>query len=103
MPTVYAYTDPYVAPQVTMEREARAIADVAAYGVFTEAMTERLVRLRTYTITCQESQRAPEDLWGTKAAQYAREFRDLLPLARAASATSATDGFSVVSIPLERA
>lgn len=103
MPTVYAYTDPYVAPQVTQERETRAIADVSAYGSFTAAMTERLVRLRAYVLACQESQRAPDDLWSTKAAQYAKEFNALLPLARAATADANDTAAMFLSVPLERA
>jgi hypothetical protein len=103
MPTVYAYTDSYVAPQVTQEREARAIADVAAYGTFSAAMTERLVRLRAYILACQESQRAPDDLWSAKAAQYTKDFAALLPLARATTAAEQGTTPMIGSIPLERA
>jgi hypothetical protein len=105
MPTVYAYTDPYLAPLVTQEREARAIDDVANYGAFPAEYTERLVRLRAYVLTCQESQRAPDDLFSAKLTMYGKEFRELMPLARAAqdAATSETGTGSVFSIPLERA
>lgn len=99
------YADPYLTALVTPEREARAVADVAAYGSFPAAYTERLVRLRAYVLTCQESQRSTDDLFSAKAATYGKEFRELLPLARAAQdATTSPSGAGLIaSIPLERA
>lgn len=105
MPLAYKYDDAYLAPQVTPDREARAVADVAVYGTFPAAWTERLVRARAYVITCQECQRLPDDLFGTKLAQYRREFDSLLPYARTAAAEVAGDptGALFLTIPMERA
>jgi hypothetical protein len=67
----YAYHDPYLLPLVTEERETRAIADVHAYRTdYPADWLERLTRLRAYVITCQESQKAADDLFGVKLAQY---------------------------------
>lgn len=86
MPLSYAYYDPYLAPLVTAEREARALADVQAYRTdYPAEWLERLVRLRAYVITCQESQRTGDDLFSIKLAQYGKEFKDALPLAGAAA------------------
>jgi len=102
----YAYSDGYLAPLVTQDREDRAVADVATYGTFTDAWTERLVRLRAYILVCVESTKSAEDLFAVKLSHYSKEFSRELAMARAA-ATSASSGTtsiaSLVSIPLERA
>ena len=101
----YTYSDAYLAPLITQDRETRAIAEVAAYGTFPADWTERLARLRAYCITCAESQKAPDDLFSAKLATYSKEFRDALPHAQAAQdALTSTSGLGgVFSIPLERA
>lgn len=110
MALVYAYFDPYLQPLVTEERETRALADVNAYrSDYPAAWLERLTRLRAYLITCQESQKAGDDLFGVKLAQYKKEFDQALPLANAAADTAATatgadTGMaSIVSVELYRA
>ena len=110
MALAYTYFDPYLAPLVTEERETRALADVNAYrGDYPAAWLERLTRLRTYLIVCQESQKAADDLFGVKLAQYRKEFDQTLPLANAAAdAASAATGndtgmASFVSVELYRA
>lgn len=108
MALTYAYTDAYLAPLVTEDREARAVADVAAIGTFPTDWTERLVRLRAYVLVCLESAKSPDDLFTAKLAAYRKEWDQALPLARAAqdAATAAAGGVptmaSLVSIPLER-
>lgn len=101
----YNYSDAYLAPLITQDREAQAVADIATYGTFTAEWTERLVKVRAYIITCQESQKSSEDLFSTKLASYRKELEQLLPHARAASeaATGAVGQRSIISIPLERA
>lgn len=101
----YTYADEYLAPLVTDDRETRATADVAVLGTFPDAWQERLVRLRAYILTCQESQAAPDDLFASKLKTYQKEFDALLPAAQAAAdaTTSPTGTGMVYSIPLERA
>lgn len=101
----YTYSDEYLAPLVSEDRETRAKADVAVLGTFSTDWTERLVRLRAYVLTCQDSQQAPDDLFAAKAKTYQAEFDRLLPAAQAAAdaATSVTGTGLVFSIPLERA
>lgn len=108
MSTTYTYSDAYLAPLVTKDREVRAIADVAAYGTFPADWVERLVRLRAYVLVCLESAKAPDDLFTAKLAAYRKEFEQALPLARAAQdavneAAGAPASSSLISIPLERA
>lgn len=105
MALAYAYTDAYLAPLVTQDREDRAIADVAAYGTFPTDWTERLVRLRAYVLVCLESTKSPEDLFTSKLSAYRKEFDQALPLAQAAANAASTTPTiaSLVSIPLERA
>jgi len=110
MATTYLYYDPYLLPLVTAEREARALSDVNAQRAdFPAAWLERLVRLRAYVITCQESQKAADDLFSVKINQYQKEFDKTLPLANAAAdAVIAAAGLtevpmrSFVSIELHR-
>lgn len=110
MATTYTYYDPYLLPLVTVEREARAIADVTAQRAdFPAAWKERLVRLRAYVIVCQESQKTADDLFGIKIIQYQKEYDKTLPLANsAADAAIAAAGLvvppmrSLVSIELHR-
>lgn len=110
MALAYAYHDPYLLPLVTEERETRAIADVHAYRTdYPADWLERLTRLRAYVITCQESQKAADDLFGVKLAQYRKEFDQTLPLANSAADAAAAAGgadpgmSSFVSVELYRA
>ncbi len=101
----YTYADEYLSQLITDDREARATADVALLGTFPAAWLERLVRLRAYILTCQESQAAPDDLFSAKLKHYQKEFDAILPAAQAAAdaETSDTGTGMVFSIPLERA
>lgn len=101
----YTYTDAYLAPLVTPDRETRAIAEVAAFGTFPTEWTERLVRLRAYVLVCLESAKAADDLFTAKLSAYRKEFDLQLPLAKAAQdALTSTSGLGgLFSIPLERA
>ena len=101
----YTYTDGYLAKLITQDREDRATADVAALGTFPAVWTERLIRLRAYVITCQESMQSPDDLFSAKLKTYQKEFDAMLPVAQAAqdATTSTTGTGAVFSIPLERA
>ena len=85
MPLTNAYHDAYLAPLVTPEREERAAAEVAQLGTFSATWLARLTVLRAYVLTCIESQKAPDDLFGAKLAEYRREFEKLLPSATAAA------------------
>lgn len=85
MPLTNAYHDAYLASLVTPEREVRAAADVGQLGSFTDAWLARLTVLRAYVLTCMESQKAPDDLFSAKLAEYRREFDRLLPAATAAA------------------
>lgn len=114
MAMTYFYQDAYLQPLVTEPREQRAIADVAGQFEATTTLPpfwkERLVRLRAYIITCQESQRAPDDLFSAKLKTYSAEWDKAVPaamLARDAASTSAPSagpvgGGSFFTVPLER-
>lgn len=99
------YHDAYLAPLVTPEREARALADVDEIATFPAAWRSRLAVVRAYIITATESQRTVDDLFGARVKRYREEWSSLLPLARAAAdAESGAKGAgSLISIPLERA
>lgn len=109
MPNAYAYNDPFVAPQVTQEREDRALAYVSAIGTFPTEWVERLTVLRAYVIACQECIRTDGDTWTIKLAAYSKDFTVQLPLARAAqqaaeaeAGTGPTGAGSMFSIEIER-
>jgi hypothetical protein len=88
----YAYYDPYLIPLVTETRETRAKDDVIAQrSDFPAVWLERLTRLRAYVIVCQESQKAPDDLFGMKLAQYQKEYDKTIPIANAAADKVITD------------
>lgn len=109
MPLAYTYFDPYLVNLVTEERETRARSDVQAYRAdFPAAWLERLTRLRAYIIACQESQKAPDDLFSAKLAEYRREFDKQLPLATSAALAAAAAGdsgarTSALVVDIERA
>lgn len=109
MALTYPYNDAYLQPLVTEAREVRAIADVA--GQFEDDQPlpafwrQRLVILRAYIITCQESQRAPEDLFTAKLKTYSAEWDKAVPaaiLARDNAGAGIIGGASFVSVALER-
>lgn len=96
MPLAYTYADAYAAPQVTVDRETRAAADVAALGALPAEWVARLTVIRAYVIACIECAKAPDDLWSAKLSAYRKEWESALPQARAAqqqaAANSATGG-----------
>jgi len=89
MALAYTYPDQYLRAQVTTEREARAIADVADLGAVPATWTPKLIVLRAYVIACLECQQRADDLFATKLATYRKEFDATLSLARAAQASAA--------------
>lgn len=112
MPLTQTYTDAYLAPLITQDRETRATAEVAELGALPPAWAARLVVLRAYLITCLESQRAADDTFSAKLSAYRKEWDGTLPQARAAqaaadaaggTAASGSGGGSIFTIPLERA
>lgn len=110
MPLAYPYSDAYLAPLITQDRETRATDEVAMLGTFPAAWTQRLVILRAYIITCLESQKSPDDTFAAKLSAYRKEYDSAVPAARAAQATAdaeagtlPTGGGSPFSITLERA
>jgi hypothetical protein len=88
MALTYFYPDAYLQPLITEPREQRAASDVADLGALPEAWLPRLVVLRAYVITCLESQRTADDLFGVKLTQYRKEFTDALAQARAHQAAA---------------
>ena len=114
MALTYFYPDAYLQPLVTEPREQRAIADVVGQFETTTALPafwkQRLVILRAYVITSQESQRAPDDLFSAKLKTYSAEWDKAGPaaiIARDAGGSSSTGGGQVggasfVSVSLER-
>lgn len=108
MALTYPYTDAYLAPLVTQAREAKALADVADLGTLPDVWVERLAVLRTYIITCLESQKAPDDMFGVKLSAYRKEWTEALAQARAAqiaaeaAAGTAAGGGSAFSVELVR-
>lgn len=112
MALTYFYPDAYLQPLVTEPREQRAIADVAGQFETTTALPafwkQRLVILRAYVLTCQECQKAPEDLFSAKLRAYSAEWDKAVPAAIVArdSASAGTGGTvggaSFVTVSLER-
>lgn len=109
MPLTYTYHDKYLAPLVAAEVETRAAADVATLGTFPAEWVERLTVVRSYVLTCMESQKAPDDLFTAKLAIYRKEFDALRQQARAAqvaadatSGTAPSGGSSWASVELTR-
>jgi hypothetical protein len=97
MPLINTYTDGYIATQITNEREARAMADVADLGTLPAAWVTRLTVLRAYVITCLECAKSTDDMWTAKFSSYSKEYTGTLQQARAAQslidAASTTPGF----------
>lgn len=103
MALVYIYPDAYLVRFCTEEREARAIEAVAIDGTFTVAWTERLVILQTYILACLENQADAEDLFTAKLKSYREQYSIELLKAKAANEATTSTGFSLWSIPMERA
>jgi hypothetical protein len=109
MPLSQTYADAYLAPLVTVEREARAAADVADLGTLPAAWVNRLTVLRAYVLTCLESQRTPDDVFAAKLGAYRKEFDAALTQGRQAQAAldatagTASGGGSIFSVNLVRA
>lgn len=103
--TTYVYPDAYLARFCTDGVETRALDNVALYGTFPDAWTERLTIVQAYIIACLENQADAEDLFTAKLKSYRSQFDILLPQAQTAAAVAAgtTTAFSLYSIPLERA
>lgn len=96
MALTYFYPDAYLHPLVTEAREQRAAADVV--GQFESTTTlptfwkQRLVILRAYIITCQDCQKAPDDLFASKLKTYSSEFDKSATAAITARDTAAAGG-----------
>ena len=108
MPLTNTYFDGYLAPLVTVDRETRAAADVAAYGTLPAAWVTRLVVLRAYMLTCLESQKAPDDLFAAKLSAYRKEYdssviQAIQAQAAADALTGTANSSSPFVIPIERA
>lgn len=101
--TILNYTDPYLEPFCTVDREERAFEHVDTYGEFADVWRNKLATLWCYTLACVENQGSPDDLFASKYKAYLQQFQAMLSQARAA--TPADDGItsSVFSVPLERA
>jgi len=99
----HTYQDAYLKGQITEDRESRAALEVATFGSFSTAWSDRLVVLRAYIITALECQAQPDDLFAQKLKHYRQEWDAVLLQAKAA--TPAADGkpMSLFSIQLERA
>lgn len=97
------YADAYLARLVTEEREARALADVAALGTFTADWTTRLQVLRVYILICLESTNSPDDAFAAKLTQYRKEFTQALLAARQASAAETGVAPIFTFVTMERA
>lgn len=106
--TTYTYSDAYISPQVTLDRENRAMVDVAQLGTFPDTWAQRLTVLRAYITTCIECAKSPDDMWTTKLSAYRKEFDSALPQARAAQAAidaqsnTLKGGSSVFTCDLQR-
>ena len=99
----YTYTDAYLSPLVTADRTARAESDVDAIGAFATTWRDKLVVLRTYVLICLDSQKAPDDPFGTKLASYRKEWEAILAQAKAATTDATGMPLTRFTIPLERA
>jgi hypothetical protein len=77
------YSDAYLGPLVTTDRQSRAVLDVDLIGAFTVAWRDRLIVLRTYILICQESVANSDDIFSKKLQVYEQEFNRVLSLARA--------------------
>ena len=106
--TTYTYHDGYVAAHVTIDRENRAMTEVAQLGTLPSAWVDRLTILRAYILTCIECSKTPDDTWTAKLSAYRKEYDTALPLARSAQAVidaqsnTLTGGASIFTCDLQR-
>lgn len=103
MPLINTYFDGYLKNQVTEEREARAVTEVAEIGTFAAEWVSRLTVLRAYVITCLECQAAPDDLFAQKLKNYRSEFEAVLAQAKSATTDSEGKPMQTLTVSLERA
>lgn len=103
MALTYIYADAYLKTQVTEDRETRATAEVNAVATFAAEWLERLVILKTYIITCLESQAQPDDLFSQKLKNYRTEYDSVLAQARAATVDTSGNPLPSLTVSLERA
>lgn len=109
MALTYTYSDAYLQPLITEATEDAAQAFVADVGTLPAHWVSRLCVIRAYVITCLDKQKAADDLFATKLANYKREFDEALKAAKAAQAVidaesgTAAGGGSFFSVGLERA
>lgn len=96
------YSDEFLQPLCTAARETEAGDYVDDLGTFPDAWRNRLIRLRVYILSCLDAQAEPDDLYSAKLEDYRREWRDILPQARAASTDEAGDQRSAIAISWER-
>jgi hypothetical protein len=97
------YSDPYLGVYANEERELRALNDVNLLGTFSTEWTERLQVLRVYIIICTESLQSSDDIFSVKLKQYMTEFKNVLALAQADTATTTSTPQLLFSISMERA
>lgn len=97
---IYNYYDDYLTDYITDEREQRAIAYVDTLGVTDTQTYERLVVLKTYTITAKEAMVQDSDVFKLKADLYQKEFDALLLTYREKEA--AAQGKSLFTLGLQR-
>lgn len=108
MALTYIYTDAYLKTRVTEAIEGRAIEEVDAIRQFPETPVDwrgKLIRLRTYVITCEEQGSTNDDVFAFKLATYRKEYESTLANAHAAAnaADTTTPGITLLSIDMERA
>lgn len=100
------YTDAYLSPLATADREDKATADIDSIASFPTAPVDwrdRLITLRVYILICLESMKAPDDIFTAKLKAYRAEYETALSQAMAATVDSAS-GLSGTSfsVSLER-
>lgn len=98
------YTDTVLAPLVTDEIEATAMAAVDAIATFAEPWRTLLVVNRVYIIVCLEYASSNEDPFSLKLPFYRTEYDTFLTKANeiTGSGSTPTTGSVLFSIPLER-
>lgn len=102
MPLAYTYTDPYLAPLVTEDRETRAAAMVAEVAAFPAEHLARLVPLRAYMLVCIESVQHNDDTFAVKLAAYRKEYDYAMTLAKAETPNSAGNSLTSFSVEIDR-
>jgi len=97
----YEYKDSYL--MIDQDREDRAIADVAIYGLNNAYYVEKLTIYKAYIIACIEDIKSPDDTFSAKLKYYKTEFDKALNEALAEKTTTETGvKTSVWSTPIGR-